>query len=990
MKQVKFFAGAVALSLMASCASEEIQPNSPVAPSEDRPTTDFVFSVDDALFETTRSYFANAGDGFKWHFEVGDKIGAMLMDEWDGRGESIDNFKITDYAQSNIPVIKSEDGRWYVHEDVNPLAGNYFFYFPYEPVTTARGHFGFSVNPIQSQFNKEGKFDYWAAVEENQRYMGYSFAPVKEYDGQKINLGDLDFAPYFAMPAFEFLNKAGDLIVDKVVIRGTESLEANMYDKNKNQLIATTMALVPGDAGFDAHKKEWKNGDGDFTNETNLLWKYAMKYTSGGHLDETYQLPQNQGKSWTPGTKPFYALNKSFVDTYTDQAPAYEYVADYTGVEGGHIVKQFDYIRAILVMPAGDYDVDGFEAMIHVRPVSKPEDRYVVRIPLDLLEEGQFDDNQQTAGHNSLEPGKTSKFYGAFDATAMKSYDITKSQITSSEDLLWMVEEANKHTGDYKLTVNTSGKRVVLTKEIEEILTAKPNIHLYINGQITIGEGTTEDAINKLYYDNNSISTDLTILNKQVAQKTVANLSKLTVKKGGILNAGTVSVWSGEKDPMGYANLYNYGEIECTYLSACGVYNEGQIKVNKKKDTPIYDNHFYVQQNIENKGTIDVATEIRLVRNNAYINNHGNATLKSAAISQNGARPTYIVNIDNDGTLEVEGIVQANVNNDGTATVGTVTRTLTNQGTATVGTTQTFVNNGGTLNLTGSTQAITDGVNQNRIVDDKTYAGTINVNGAYSVTKLINKATTINVNADVKVIGVLTNNATINVAAGKSLFTEGNGVINNTMTINVQGKLVNQVFSNGVINVIENGLVIVEGILNEKAGIIDVTDASAATTSQAAKSVDTAMQFRYTVHGEMTAAALQESLKARISAHNYGTSPVILIWGANSAAEFKGTDLSGKSNVQYIIVNRDLTIVDDARFADLKSMVVNNTLTIGNGAESMGFNVGESIVTINGTVKANNHSVLAPETAKYTGAGTFYAANATVQWGAYNWTGKKY
>ncbi|MDO4744633.1 MAG: hypothetical protein Q4A86_04535, partial [Clostridia bacterium] len=142
---------------------------------------------------------------------------------------------------------------------------------------------------------------------------------------------------------------------------------------------------------------------------------------------------------------------------------------------------------------------------------------------------------------------------------------------------------------------------------------------------------------------------------------------------------------------------------------------------------------------------------------------------------------------------------------------------------------------------------------------------------------------------------------------------------------------------------------------------------------------------------EKTAAALEASLKARISAHNYGLekSPVILIWGANSAAEFEGTDLSGKSNVQFITVNRDLTIVDDARFAELKSMVVNNTLTIGNGA-SMGFNVGSATVTINGTVKANNHSVLAPETAKYTGAGTFYAANATVKWGAYNWTGKKY
>lgn len=966
MKKIKLFSGAVALTLMASCASEEIQPTSPVAPSEERPTTDFVFSVDDAVFESTRAYFANQGDGFKWHFNVGDKIGAMLMDEWDGRGESVDNFTITDYAQSNIPVKKSEDGLWYIHEDVNPLAGNYFFYFPYEPVSTARGHFGFSVNPIQPQFNKEGKFDYWAAVEANQRYMGYSFAPVKEYDGQKINLGDLDFAPYFAMPAFEFLNKAGDLIVDKVVIRGTESLAANVYDKEQNQLIATTMALVPGDAGFNAHKKEWKNGDGDYSNETNLLWKYAMKYTSGGHLDEKFQLPMDQGKEWTPGTKPFYALNKSFVDTYTDQAPAYEYVADYTGVEGGHIVKQFDYIRAILVMPAGSYDVDGFEAMIHVRPVGQPNDRYVVRIPLDLMDDGQFDDNQQTAGHNTLEPGKTSKFYGAFDATAMKSYDLTKGQITSTEDLIWMIEEANKHTGDYNLIVNTTGKRVVLTKEVEDILTEKPNIKLYINGKITIGSETTDNAINLLHFDDNAMSTDLTILNKQVAKKTISNLSKLTVESTAELIAGTISVWSGESEPINYANLYNNGKIECTYLSACGIKNNGSIKLNKLNNVAEYDNQVYVQGLVENRGTIDVATTIRLVKNNAKVDNYN--TLTTGNIKANAAKP-YVVNVNNEaGTLTVSGTIEGNITNKATATAGTVTKKADNKSGATLTITKSVFDlvNAGTTNVQGAIGNTADN------------SGTINVTGTTSAYKFDNAATgTINVNAALTENTTLTNNGTVNVAAGAEILAPGQGKVNNAGTINVEGKLKENVYSKGVINVKGDGIVIAKDILDEKAGIIDVTNANNQDAAHAAKSNSNAMYFRYTVNVDNGKELKEKQLMPRISAENFEKNRIILVWDATSPAKYQGgTTVVASLNITDVIINRELLLDGNTGFEDAVNVAINKQVTVGNGTKAAGFNCGSATVTISSVLKVNNHGKLTGD-AKYTGSGIieFLGAN---------------
>ena len=343
--------------------------------------------------------------------------------------------------------------------------------------------------------------------------------------------------------------------------------------------------------------------------------------------------------------------------------------------------------------------------------------------------------------------------------------------------------------------------------------------------------------------------------------------------------------------------------------------------------------------------------------------------------------------------MTVKGTVKGNMCNFKKATVKTVNGQLRNMGTMTVNNAPNFSNKqSGTLTFAGSTDGIVSGEDgsENR-------GGQVIVSGATKFYYFWNDGATVEVNADVTMVYQMKNyndehKSTAKIIVASNATLKG-GKINNCAgaVIDVKGKLVDGIYNAGVINVIENGLVIADGIFDDKAGIIDVTKANAGTESQAAKSFDTAMQFRYTVQGEKTAVDLEKALKARISAHNYGIekSPVLLIWDANSPAEFQGTQLSGTANVQYITFDRDLTINASTRFSEAKTVIVNKILTLGNGAE-MGFNVGSAVVTINGTIKANNHSVLAPETAKYTGAGTFYAANATVKWGEYNWTGNRY
>ena len=181
------------------------------------------------------------------------------------------------------------------------------------------------------------------------------------------------------------------------------------------------------------------------------------------------------------------------------------------------------------------------------------------------------------------------------------------------------------------------------------------------------------------------------------------------------------------------------------------------------------------------------------------------------------------------------------------------------------------------------------------------------------------------------------------------------GKINNcagaVIDVKGKGKLVDGIYNAGVINVIENAIVIVDDIYENAAGIIDVTKANAGTESQAAKCInnETGMFFRYYVQSETTAKDLAAALKTRISAQNWTINPIILIWNGNSPATFAGTDLAGK-NVHTVTIDRDLTWTSAVKFDQAVDITINSgkTLTAGNGVDTTGFNVGSAVVTING------------------------------------------
>lgn len=260
-------------------------------------------------------------------------------------------------------------------------------------------------------------------------------------------------------------------------------------------------------------------------------------------------------------------------------------------------------------------------------------------------------------------------------------------------------------------------------------------------------------------------------------------------------------------------------------------------------------------------------------------------------------------------------------------------------------------------------------------------------------------------------------------------------------TINVEGELKQQIKNTGIIFVKNYGHVIVNSALNENglAGIIDITYANADINANAAKDMDVESNgihnyFRYDVLDERTAAELDKSLAARISADNYtlegGWSDCRIIvrsmTGRTTATEFYGVP---ESNITHIDINTDLNFKSNKWYpetgfktlADVNwakgywaegndytpAMIINATVQVENNAtfvveEGVGspWNGGDKDVLadklnvqVNGKFKVNNSSKVLNENVSVSGKGEVEIDSKNIEfewtnWNVEKWTGK--
>lgn len=885
MRKKILFASVALSALFAACSNEDVLNEQAVVGQEDRPMTNVALSFEEKNVavggvESRLDFGSVPGQGYQWIFEDGDRIGALLMDEWNREDCGIENFTMTDYVHTNYAFIRETgaDGKaqWVTPLNAPVCEGNYFFYFPYNPTMVHRGHVAWSVNPVQKNYDDNGQHWPMQAVKDNQKWIGYKFVG-HEAQGAVNKIG-FDFVPLFAMPTFDIINKAGDLKVNKLVVRVTSNRSNNQIDLNgTHDLMATTMVLAPESRGFDNVNKIWE--EKDYKWHTSKMWTHAQAYTDFGY-DESYKHPiinklvcdlddkATDDMRWEVNGQPVFPITAG--DASYNMAPTYEYTAEFKNYK----VKQFGHVQAMLVMPAGIYAYgqnETFEALLYV--TSEAGDEYVVRIDLGKPQtqggtnNSAHDDINSAAANKFLKAGQITKFTADFDASAMQSYNITDFKVTSSSDLEWVVNEAidskpGTDTGIYDLNITTSGKRVVLTPAIEEKLASRPNVRLHINGEITIGEGTTENAINLLWFNNPNMKTKLNIINKQV--KKVADV---------------VDPTTALSTP--YAYLNNVSDL---YIGENGDLNTEAVKVE-------------VEENIENDGIF-------------------NATDVDAGTFENNGE-TNAVNIDvfdssktaftNNGTLNAV-TVDANLYNYGTATITDRVKTIRNEGVATVYNVDDAT---GLMNGSWSNKAAGEITFMGGTVSGGQNFGEATVEGN-TLFASFNNFGTMDINAEAKIYQYAKNavDATINISEEGALKVREDAFMYNFKgaTINVEGNLAQNIMNSGEIFVKNNGQVIVNGIVPQDEqlsddevegvsvggynGIIDVTEANG-QMNDAQKAMDYKQgnegnHFRYVVKESTDAVALKAALYARISSNNINDNFISVLFDADNTISYYG------------------------------------------------------------------------------------------------------
>lgn len=1034
MKKKFLFVGVALTTLFAACTNEELVKEQATLGQENRPMAkvELAFNEGDLSLglgeiESRLEFGKNSDNKYEWIFSDNDKIGGLLMDTWNEKGCGIENFTITDYVHTNYAFIR-KDGKWETPENAPVCEGNYFFYFPYNDTFAHRGYVAWNVNPEQLNYNPETG-EYWPlqAVKDNQKWLGYSF--VEDKLQGKVNSVNFDFVPLFAMPTFDITIQGYPLKFEKLVVK----MSSNNFEKDntdnvpsrsnginlqgKHELMATTMMLTPAKGKFGTVNQKWK--EMSYAEHTSAMWQYAQRYSDFGIDGESYVWPADASgdknglrfdASYAYENDIVFPLNELHTEESVAMEPTYEYTVKFPE---NYIKGNGEHVQALLVMPAGFYaygEGQTFEVFLYGEHPSEG-DKYVIRIDLGKPQtnggtnnSAQDDQISQAAG-KFLKAGVYTQFNASVDASQYQSYEITDFKVTSTDDLARVIEMSKPSDeyehGIYDLIVSTSGKRVVLNETIEDMLNNRPNLRLYIDGEITIDEKTTENAINLLWFNNDNIKTKLNIVNKQV-KKRVEYIDPLT----------------GAVDPNELGAIENCTDITISSTET----STGELDT-KTNDVAIY------ADNVINNAILNAADIYADVENNSQ-----------------ATTDDITGDVENNGVLTAN-VIDGNLVNttEATATVVTVTEDVENAGTLNInnaGTTNNnVINNEGTLNAKGGTIV---SVNND---------GIVNIEGATTITLLKNNGE-FNAKALTTLRGVSTNNqdATINVEANVDMKVM-ESKLTNWGLINVYGDLYQEIENHSYIYVFDNGHVAVNGEHNQAsqtasadnkykvAGIIDITNANLATAAEAAKDIDRNNMnnhnyFRYDIHAETTAYELDEVLKRKISDYNYNggenDARIIVRWTAETTTASTFTGVS-ESNIDRVIIEKNLDFVtktingekevlsafnylNDACWAvgiydettvETPSFIVKEGVTVNVAYEaqlrlteavidpSIGlFNDNNCLsVLVNGIFKANNVSYVYNKDVKVIGTGKVEMYNATFDWQnagipAANWIGK--
>lgn len=1053
--KTKYLFTALALGALASCTQEDVltQGSENLVASKER------VEVGQVAFTTGVESRFDFGDAERIGWENGEKFGLFLMDEWntEGNGDwSEDNYHpeqgghwayddsdesgektdanktyyreqkvwnqmyaIRNYFQTNIPFIFDRaKGAWTNDDAV--VEGNYFAVAPSKKQQERDNHLGkltnrrdvwLYINPVQklgNQKNAIGKENQLrGGIEENQFFLGYKqvYRDQKLTDGNVLQL-PLQMQPIMGMVKLGIQNSdEKPFIVDKLVIRRVDGGAM------------PTIAYVRPD-GRETKSPIWAPSFAKPFDVENYYDDCGKPVTDYFYNEATWT--RSAARSIVEYSYPRDPEQNGFIPygmTAEQAEIAYEYTIDFTDENGeGYLLNKNEFFHALFALPHNmnmrEYTYTLYGKQQKGFGNDEFQEGIIVPNASDYVSlQGEESDGQFTLPNvNLAADGMYQTAYIDFDDFRVET--ATTCRVSSSEELmryLKMNEDKYATGTDVWFKVYTLGDVEITSELVQYIKTqnAKPEGKIVVqfiettNGHLIFGKDLNEkheNAIDVFYY---SKGVDIVVEEgavQTISKAIVYEYSKLAELLKAIRESGSMPNPFIDNDPLNPTYKEDF-------------LNDG-VDVIGKIEPAILRTLYGGVKSILNYGTLNINAPIEFPAINvpSLINEEG-ATMNIGSVQISGG----------DANLDCIGVLETVVHNDGTLNLSktTIVGTLENSNVTNVKKGQTTIDvikNQNTCVGCPTGDAIlnieADDIynNYDLVCPDVQNGnrGVVNVKGGAQYG-----------DATAKIGGE--NHGVINVAANAYVCVvtqvqkvDGEDVqvvdeLENYGTIKVEGKLAENIYNSGEIYVIDNGEVMVDGIANKVAGIIDVTEANVGSAANAAMDKTYNNYFRYTVADETKSTVLNESLRDRISNNNFEENPIILVWGANSATQYAGDKLT--ESVERIIVNNNLVITDlnntyfnglnndytgvdpliykDKNASKYSALQINGSLIINNDGEEFGINPEANVWVSEGALfKADNNSVVFNENKVY-GDGEVRAFTKEFYWSEDNFNGSK-
>ena len=344
MKTKYLFSAAILAGMFAACTNEDLvtTADNAVSPEDGRPTVNVKLGMGFGDQPNTRLIY-DKNEGYQ--FEVGNKIGAILMDEISADAnvrpfEKPDEwaalswhnkYTLVDYSHTDYPFICKEvtaNGGSTWEADAKMLEGNYFFAYPYEGYDAKRQVSHSIINQKQDGGDAKAAYDSYA---KNQFFIGY--AQVKEGNDTKEALTKVNMTPVLGGVFFRLKNvaSAADLTVTKIVLSGTNIRSVLTLDPTDAEYKGEDKAKDYNLKTYDSNANTWTAASTVF-NYANYLGEKSDLYRNDNYDAETdyvYNIPAEEVDNY----KRANAL-RAVANTYTTSNAADNY-AELSFTENG-------------------------------------------------------------------------------------------------------------------------------------------------------------------------------------------------------------------------------------------------------------------------------------------------------------------------------------------------------------------------------------------------------------------------------------------------------------------------------------------------------------------------------------------------------------------------------------------------------------------------------------------------------------------------------